>query len=208
MATVISLISTKGGVGKTVSAVHLSAYFAAFGPTLLVDGDATRSATLWAKPGKLPFKVVPERQLTMELTKHHYDFLIVDTEANPTEEDMGELAGGSHLVIVPTIPDGLCLHSVLQTADKLRRLSPSIPFRVLLTLVPPRPNRDGEEALEFLAARQLPVFRTGIRRLVAFQRAVMEGVTVEQVDRHNLGWQDYAQVGAEVSEIVGLRVPE
>jgi chromosome partitioning protein len=75
-ATVLSVVSTKGGVGKTVTAVHLAAYFQQFGQTLLVDGDATRSASLWAQPGKLPFKVVPERRLTMELSDARYDFLV------------------------------------------------------------------------------------------------------------------------------------
>jgi len=207
MSTLISLVSTKGGVGKTVSAVHLSAYFSGIGPTLLVDGDATRSATLWAKPGRLPFKVVPERQIKMELSKNRYDFVIADTEANPREDDFQELASSSHLVIIPTIPDGLCLHSVLQTAEKMRRLSPEIPFRVLLTVVPPKPNRDGEESLLFLRDQNLPVFRTGIRRLVAFQRAVMDGVTVERLDRTNLGWQDYLSVGEEICELLNVHVP-
>lgn len=207
MATLISLVSTKGGVGKTVSAIHLSAYFSSLGPTLLVDGDATRSATLWAKPGKLPFKVVPERQIKMELSQNRYDFVVADTEANPREDDLQELANSSHMVIVPTIPDGLCLHSVLQTAEKLRRLAPDIPFRVLLTVVPPRPNRDGEESFLFLKDQNLPGFRTGIRRLVAFQRAVMDGVTVRSIDRTNLGWQDYTRVGEEICQLLQVRIP-
>jgi chromosome partitioning protein len=205
MAKVISVISTKGGVGKTVSAVHLSAYLSVLGSTLLVDGDATRSATLWSKPGHLPFKVIPERSLSMELSESKYDFLVLDTEANPADSDLSELAAGCHLAIVPSIPDALGLHSVLQTADKLARFAPKTPFKVLLTIVPPKPNRDGEEAEAFLDEHRLPRFKSGIRRLVAFQRAVMQGVTVDQVDRNNLGWQDYQVVGDEVIQHLRIR---
>ncbi len=111
MAKVVCVVSTKGGVGKTVTAIHLAAYFTSFGKTLLVDGDATRSATLWSKPGKLPFKVIPERRLSMELSETRYDFLVVDTEANPTDTDLSELATGCHLAVIPSNPDALGLHS-------------------------------------------------------------------------------------------------
>jgi chromosome partitioning protein len=207
MAKVVSMVSTKGGVGKTVSAVHLAAYFSEIGSTLLVDGDATRSATLWAKPGQLPFKVIPERRLSMELSEHKYDFLVIDTEANPTDADLTELATGCHLAIVPSIPDALGLHSVLQIAEKLTRCAPNTPFRILLTIVPPKPNRDGEDAEAFLDEHKLPRFKSGIRRLVAFQRAVTQGVTVDRVDRNNLGWRDYQNVGTEVVKCLNIRIP-
>jgi chromosome partitioning protein len=206
MSTVISVISTKGGVGKTVTAVHLSAYFQQLGATLLVDGDATRSATLWAGPGKLPFKVVPERSLSMEMSGHKYDFIVIDTEANPTDSDLRELVDGSHLAIIPATPDGLGLQGAVQTAEKIRRVSPRSTFRVLLTIVPPRPNRDGEEAIAYLDEQQLPHFKTTIRRLVAFQRCVLTGITVDSLDRTNLGWQDYVQAGDEVHAMLAMRV--
>lgn len=208
MAHVVSLISTKGGVGKTVSAIHIAAQFSAVGKTLLVDGDATRSATLWSKPGHLPFKVIPERQLSKELTDARYEFVILDTEANPTDADLRELASGSDLTIIPSIPDALCLHAVLQTAQKVSEFAPKTPFRVLLTIVPPKPNRDGEEAEAFLDEHKLPRFGSTIRRLVAFPRCVMTGVTIDKIDRHNLGARDYERVAEEALGLLRIRVPE
>ena len=195
--TIITVLSVKGGVGKTVTAVHLAGYFQQFGETLLVDGDATRSATLWSRPGRLPFKVVPERQLGMEL-QNRYDYLVLDTEANPPDDDFAELVRGCHMAVVPATADALGLQSAIQTAAKLRRAKHDMRFKVLLTIVAPKPNRDGEEAAAYLDAQAIPRFQTSIRRIVAFQRAVLEGVTVDRLDRSNLGWRDYVQVGDDI----------
>jgi chromosome partitioning protein len=77
---------------------------------------------------------------------------------------------------------------------------------VLLTIVAPKPNRDGEEAIEYLAGQGIPHFRVSIRRIVAFQRAVLDGVTVDKLDRTNLGWRDYTYVGDEIMQ--AIQAPE
>ena len=58
---IISIVSFKGGVGKTTTALHLATYFQTKAPTLLIDGDLNRSALQWASSGTLPFKVVDEK---------------------------------------------------------------------------------------------------------------------------------------------------
>lgn len=77
---------------------------------------------------------------------------------------------------------------------------------MLLTIVPPKPNRDGEEAETFLDEHKLPRFKAAIRRLLAFPRCVMAGVTIEKIDRQNLGGRDYEKVAEEALEVLGIRV--
>jgi chromosome partitioning protein len=201
-----TVLSVKGGVGKTVTAVHLAACLSDIGTTLLVDGDATRSATLWAQPGKLPFPVVPERAVSRALAETRYDFIVVDTEANPTDADLKELADSSNFIIVPTTPDGLGLQGARQTVEKLNRAGNRTQFKILLTIVPPRPNRDGQEAISYLKEQNLPQFKPWIPRLVAFQRGVMDGVTVNKLDRVGLGWTSYQRVSEEVLESLELQM--
>ena len=194
---IITIASFKGGVAKTTTAVHLAAYLQDRSPTLLIDGDPNRSATGWSRRGQLPFKVVDERQAA----KYARDFehCVIDTEARPEEEDLRALADGCDLLIIPTTPDALALDALMLTVKALDGLSAS-GYRILLSIIPPRPNRDGDEARSTLIEAGLPLLSRGVRRLVAFQKAALAGVPVYAVDdpRANLGGEDYQQVGKAI----------
>ena len=189
---VISVASYKGGVGKTTTAIHLAAYFQQLEPTLVLDGDLNRSSLRWAELGKLPFTVVDHRQAAMHISR--YKHVIVDTQARPDDSDMKVLAGSCDLLVLPCTPDAISLQVLGDTVEALKKIGAEN-YRILLTIVPPRPNRDGEEAREYLTKAGLPLFAGSIRRIVAFQRAALEGVTVAEIDRVNLGWADYEAVG-------------
>jgi len=196
---IITVAAFKGGVGKTTSSVHLAAFLQGSKPTLLIDGDPNRSATGWSKRGKLPFEVVDERQMAKAAQRYADGYIVIDTEARPEEEDLKTLADGCDLLVVPTTPDALSLDALRQTISALKSLG-NDRFRVLVTMVPPKPSRDGEEARAMLGGAGLPLFAGSIRRLVAFQKAALAGVTVGEVadPRAKEGWQDYRRVGEEV----------
>jgi chromosome partitioning protein len=194
---IITVASFKGGVGKTVTAVHLAAYLQGGASTVLVDGDPNRSATGWASRGGLPFKVVDERQAVRYA--RDYEHIVIDTEARPNREDLETLAGGCDLLVIPTTPDALALDALLLLVNVLDDIGADR-YRILLALVPPRPSRDGEHARFTLSGAGLPLFAGEIRRLVAFQKAALEGVPVYAVKdpRAPQGWQDYSRIGEEI----------
>jgi len=198
---ILAVTGFKGGVGKTTTAVHLASFLSAWAPTLLVDGDPNRSATGWHARGGLPVKVVDERVASRYARE--YTHVVIDTQARPSKEDLKALAEGVDLLILPTTPDALALEALLATLEALR--GSGARYRVLLTMIPPRPSRDGDEARSLLESHGVPLFRGQIRRAAAFPKAALLGVPVYQVPdpRARLAWEDYREVGQEIMEVSG-----
>ena len=176
---IITITSFKGGISKTTTAVHLAAYLQKRSPTLLIDGDPNRSATGWSRRGQLPFKVVDER-LAAKYARE-FEHCVIDTEARPDEEDLRALADGCDVLVVPTTPDALALDALMLTVKALNGLG-ATRYRILLSIIPPRPSRDPEEARSTPTEAGLPLLSRGVRRLVAFQKAALAGVPVYAVD--------------------------
>lgn len=196
---IVTVCSFKGGVAKTTSAVHVAAHFSRSGPTVLVDADANRSALVWARHARLPFTVVDEREAARavrDLQPHH---TVIDTAARPDADVIETLARGCDFLIIPTTPDALSIAALITIADAIQKLGAN-QWRVLLTMVPPLPNTDGNTARQELTNAGLPLFRAAISRTVAFPRAALKGVLVENLPAR-LGAKASAQYREAAEEI-------
>jgi chromosome partitioning protein len=197
---IVTVSSFKGGVGKTTTAIHIAAYLSTRAPALLVDGDANRSALKWAEAGHLPFKVVDDRSAPRHIRQ--FENVVIDTQARPSRDDLRALAEGCDVLVIPVTPDALSLNALLLTVEELQAIKADS-FRVLLTIVPPFPSRAGDDARDSIKHAGLPLCKAYIRRFVAFQKAALEGVTVDQVkdDPHAVdGWDDYETAGRELTK--------
>jgi chromosome partitioning protein len=145
----------------------------------------------------LPFDVADERKAMKAVQGR--DFVVIDTPARPDSEDLKELADGCDLLILPTTPDVVSLEPMLETAAALGPAT----YRALLTIVPPKPSREGEMMRDDLRGNGIPVFQAMVRRAAGFQKAALAGVPVRELTgRDRLGWLDYESVGREIMEIL------
>lgn len=195
---IITITGYKGGCGKSMTAVHVATFFSDRGNTLLVDSDPNRTALHWSDRGSLPFEVVDERKAMKSVAGR--DWVVIDTPARPDSSDLKELSEGADLLILPTVPDIVSLDPMLQTASALGKAN----YRALLTIVPPRPSKEGETMRDELRDNGVPVFETMIRRAAGFQKAALAGVPVREMGgRDSLGWMDYQSLGKEILEVIG-----
>lgn len=194
---IITVTNFKGGVGKTTTAIHLAAFLQEDKPTLLVDGDINRSATAWSKRGQLPFAVVDERAMAKQV--RNFEHVVIDTQARPSSDDLKVLAEGCDLLVIPTSPDMVSIDALLLTVDELNSLKANH-YKVLITMAPPKPRRDAEEARSLFQDASISLFDNSIRRLVAFEKAGLHGLVVSQVKdvRAQDAWSDYQNVGKEI----------
>ena len=192
---IIAITALKGGVGKTTTAVHLAAYLQGKAPTLLIDADKNRSALVWSKDDKLPFYVASQAGSTSLVKKVTH--IVIDTQARPEPEELGDLAKDCDLLILPTTPNHLDLDSTVKAVELLEPLKAN--YKVLLTQVDSR-TKNGRDARKFLEEAKLPLFKVDIPLLVAFQRAPSRGVTIKDFpdSRSYIGWNKYKEIGKEV----------
>jgi chromosome partitioning protein len=194
---IVTVASFKGGVGKTTTAIHLAAFFQGYRETLLIDADPNRSASAWASRGELPFRVVDQWQAGESLRP--YGHVVIDTQARPTPTDLSLLVNSCDLLVIPTTPDILALDALVLTVDCLREMD-NPTYRILLTVIPPKPSKAGQEVRALLQEANLPTFEGGIRRYAAFQKAAQGGTAVYDVKdaKAEAAWQDYETVGTEI----------
>ena len=199
---IITVASFKGGVGKTTAAIHLAAFLQTQGETLLIDADPNRSATGWAKRGSLPYEVIDEWRSPQRV--RNFSHVVIDTQARPMQRDLELLTDGCDLLILPTTPDVLAMDALVLTLECLHTIGANR-YRIMLNIIPPKPNRDGETVRSLLQKSGMPVFAAGVRQLTAFQKAARAGVPVYEVKdpRAADGWQDYVAVGQEMLEGFG-----
>jgi len=192
---IITITALKGGVGKTTTSVHIAAYLQEHAPTLLIDADRNRSALVWSREDKLPFVVASQAGATAIISK--YTHIITDTQARPEQDELKDLVASSDLLIVPTTPNHLDIDTTIKTTELLEAWGAK--YKVLLTQVDSR-TKTGRAAKSILEEAKVPLFRTEIPLLVAFERASSRGIIIRDcIDpRAQFGWSKYQAIGKEI----------
>jgi chromosome partitioning protein len=98
---IITIAGYKGGICKSTMAIAVASLLSAEGRTLVIDGDPNRSASVWAREGKLPFTVAGEREAANLISPCPPDMLSLDA-LGLMAQDLPKDTNGS--VLISAIP--------------------------------------------------------------------------------------------------------
>jgi chromosome partitioning protein len=198
---IVSFASFKGGVGKTTTAIHLAAFLSSKkNKVLLVDGDPNQSAIAWNERGKLPFEVVSQENLDERASENK--FLILDTPARPTADELKTICAESDLVIIPSEPDALSLDALFKIIETLQSFNADN-YKVLFTLITPRSRAGADAKILMKEDLNAPFFETEIHRRVILKRAALEGTTVDKLKNGEAASDEFNALGKEILKNYG-----
>lgn len=185
---VISVCSTKGGVGKTTLVICLADAFARQGGRVaIVDADPNGHIATWrARAGsECEVGVMDEADDTTLLAKiddaaSRHTLVLVDLEGAATRA-LTQAIAASDLVLIPTKVSGMDLQEVFRTYEVVRRteqiLDRPIQARVVFTQMSPLLSKVALHARREIEEAALPVMKTEIVQRVAYQAIHFTGAT-------------------------------
>ncbi|MBD0336772.1 MAG: ParA family protein, partial [Cyanobacteria bacterium Co-bin13] len=105
-ARVLVVLNGKGGVGKTTTAINLSAIFAESQPVLLVDADPQASATWWIERSSVALGFESVRETNPKLLSklkavQDYSLVVVDTPPALDSKSLAAVIPTADYVLLP-----------------------------------------------------------------------------------------------------------
>ena len=220
----IAFVSTKGGVGKTTSALLLALGLAERGLTVsMVDSDPNLPLKAWSElPGRPDtiglFHAPTFQDLPGELrkAKQASDWVVVDTEGGAPR--MGGMAiANADLVITPLAASQLDAREARKVAkmvaDIAKREGRAIPLVCLFARTPPAGRRSFQEVRAELEASALPALSVALGDKEAFRALFSKGGNLAGLRAQRVSGVAAARelVDAftdEVAARVGARLPQ
>jgi chromosome partitioning protein len=211
----IAFVSSKGGVGKTTSALLLGLGLAARGHSVaLVDSDPNLPLKAWAalpgKPESIKLFHAPNFQdLPAELrsAKAAADWVVIDTEGGAPR--MGGLAiANADLVVTPLAASQLDAREAIKVAamvaDVSKRERRPIPLVCLFARTPPGVRRSFQEVRAILEAAGIPALSSVLSDKEAFRALFFRGGSLDGLSRRQVSGVTAAKaLVAEFTDEIG-----
>lgn len=207
----LSIISQKGGSGKTTVAIHLAVAAQQNGHNVLIaDLDEQASTTLWGNSRAYDFPVVQPvhsaalPQLASTAASEGFDFLVIDT-APQSDKSARAAAEASDGILIPCRPSIMDLRAIQNTLRlmEITDLRPQTLVSVLLTQVDSF-GQLHQEARETLANLNTHVLENVIGRRVAFNYPLTDGRVAQEYEPHGKAAQEIRAVYMEVCGLINM----
>ena len=182
---VVSVISQKGGSGKTTLALHLAvASSLANCDTAVIDLDPQASAAKWSDRRTADLPVVLSAhasRLSHEMVRVRNsggELLLLDT-APHSDSTALEAAKSSDLILIPCRPAILDMEAITNTLALVQTTGKAV--FVVMNAVAPQ-GRESDEAAEAIAALDVAVCPVQLVNRVAFSRSLITGQTAQELE--------------------------
>lgn len=189
---VITFASSKGGAGKTTSAIVLATILARSHKVTVIDADPAERLMAWSKKAELPgrLKVVKtkgERHVQDEIAKAEKtsDFVFIDLEGAQTRLNAFAM-GESDLVIIPMGDEQQDAEAAIETLAELgreaRAMRREIPVRILFCRTKVAVKSRLERSLNAQVRDRVGAFSTELNTRTAFSSLHNLGGTLYDMD--------------------------
>ena len=214
-----SIVSQKGGSGKTTLALHLAIAAAKGRKVLVIDLDPQQSAERWHAIRQRttgdkddpsiaagPYQKLPEMLKTAR--KLGAELVLIDTPPKLDKAIIPALKAAT-LVLVPLKSSILDLQALEDSADVINLAKARSKAVVILNAVPTGRNTDAavKASLRYASRLKLEVVPDRLSELVAFSRGLKSGRGVTETERNGTAAKEitalYEALWARDGEIAG-----
>lgn len=185
---IITLASSKGGVGKSTTTAALAGAFASRKQRVhIVDLDSNHTVSRWLGDGRcsprLTVSVADPQDLTEHLAAilkdHKPDVVLIDI-AGTYERALTVAIARANLTIIPAGPSEADIFEAARVARHIRSVYQAFGrepvYRVLLTRVQPLASHAQLHACAEIDRLKLPVFGTAIQHRAAYMEIGLSGL--------------------------------
>lgn len=198
---VITMLSSKGGVGKTTTALILATELAFEGASVvIIDADPNFPLAKWAAMDGKPENIEVVQEIdedeiitTIDSARKRADFVIVDLEGRATARATNALML-SNLALIPIQGSALDANEAARAFKSVRSAATArerpLPFAAVLTRAPASERlwpRDLKAVAANLAEANIPIIKTALAERGAFRAMFSMGGTLADMTDADVG---------------------
>jgi chromosome partitioning protein len=201
---VVAILNSKGGSGKTTSALLLALAAADAGASVvLLDADPNAPLVRWAEGGQtIPVVPVPTDSALVPAIDREAaarDLVIIDVEGSANRMTSRALTRAD-LVLVPMQPSSLDADEARKTISLIREEEGvqrrAIPFAILLVRTSKVASRDERSIVKELDQKGIPRLRSMLVQRAAFAALFSKHTTLAGLDPREVSGLDQARGNA------------
>lgn len=206
--TTITFASSKGGAGKTTSAIILSMTLAQRNRVCVIDADPAQRLKAWADKAPLPAELqvvscTSERKIhdAIAQAEREFDYVVLDLEGAATRLNAFAM-GESDLVIIPMgdeHPDAEgAIETLAQVRLESRALRREIPVRILFARTQAAVKSRLAKSLNAQIRDKVGAFDIELHNRTAYSSLHNYGGTLHDLDRAEVSGVEKAMANADL----------